>query len=609
MTSARSPLPRETLLAIVRIVLLYALFAALWILLSDALVARIFPSPANLQVAGTLKGLVFVAVTAVLLFLLILRFAQGRAATDAPKVGAGATAPPTARRTLATSLALLSLVFALLGAAGLQQTWNFHRDHQAQQLRAVAQLKARQLESWLDERYRDAEVIRSAPLFRESLPRWRASGEAREHDRLLARLRSFREIMGYRDVALVDGDGRLLLSAAGEWHHGESETLTATIRNAIAQERTLTTDFFRMETPPPPHVHLDFVTPVPGVAAAIVLHIDVENTLFPFLAEWPLPSASAETVLFRRDGDALVFINQPRHRPGAALVERIALDADNVLSARVMRPDYLPDALLEGNDYRGQPALAVARPIEGTAWWLMAKVDRAEALAESRRDSVWILIASLTTWLVTVALAVLFFLRRELQIAQGAAAEKEEKLRALQLLKAIADNSQDAIFAKDRAGRYLLANPASCALIGQPEAAVLGRDDTALLRADLAAAVQEMDRRIMAEERTVSIEETLDLSGGRFTLLTVKGPLYDAAGRVAGVFGISRDITARARAESELRAKNEELERFNRAMVGRELDMLRLKREINQLNAELGRPPPHALYAVEEAPEEMEKRP
>jgi PAS domain S-box-containing protein len=47
--------------------------------------------------------------------------------------------------------------------------------------------------------------------------------------------------------------------------------------------------------------------------------------------------------------------------------------------------------------------------------------------------------------------------------------------------------------------------------------------------------------------------------------------------------------------EAELRATNEELLRFNRAAVGRELDMIRLKRQVNDLSSKLGQPPPYAV--------------
>ena len=45
---------------------------------------------------------------------------------------------------------------------------------------------------------------------------------------------------------------------------------------------------------------------------------------------------------------------------------------------------------------------------------------------------------------------------------------------------------------------------------------------------------------------------------------------------------------------AELRASNNELEQFNRASIGRELRMIELKQEINELCCRLGEPPRHA---------------
>jgi len=57
--------------------------------------------------------------------------------------------------------------------------------------------------------------------------------------------------------------------------------------------------------------------------------------------------------------------------------------------------------------------------------------------------------------------------------------------------------------------------------------------------------------------------------------------------------------TLRSQAE-ELRNRNAELERFNRAMVGRELDMIALKRQVNDLSLKLRKDPPFDLgFAAE----------
>jgi PAS domain S-box-containing protein len=60
-------------LDIYRIVLIYAVFASLWILLSDKIVVWLFTDPAQISLASTLKGWLFVAVTSLLLYKLLQR--------------------------------------------------------------------------------------------------------------------------------------------------------------------------------------------------------------------------------------------------------------------------------------------------------------------------------------------------------------------------------------------------------------------------------------------------------------------------------------------------------------------------------------------------------
>lgn len=70
--------------------------------------------------------------------------------------------------------------------------------------------------------------------------------------------------------------------------------------------------------------------------------------------------------------------------------------------------------------------------------------------------------------------------RRALVTAAEVQRSQEERLRALNLLGAIADGSNDAIFAKDLEGRYILFNRAAGRFVGQAPEDVLGRDDRAI---------------------------------------------------------------------------------------------------------------------------------
>ena len=92
--------------------------------------------------------------------------------------------------------------------------------------------------------------------------------------------------------------------------------------------------------------------------------------------------------------------------------------------------------------------------------------------------------------------------------------------------------------------------------------------------------------------------------GGDFLVTT--SPLFDETGERVGSVHIAHDITERKRTEEvirrrveDLRISNEELTRITRASVGRELRMIELKQEINELCEQTGRPPRYTIVSEE----------
>ncbi|WP_439627104.1 PAS domain S-box protein [Gemmata sp.] len=135
----------------------------------------------------------------------------------------------------------------------------------------------------------------------------------------------------------------------------------------------------------------------------------------------------------------------------------------------------------------------------------------------------------------------------------------EELDRTSQLLRAVADSTTDAIFVKDRAGRYLLFNAAASGFVGKPIEEVLGRDDTALFEPDSARRVLDRDQEVMESGRATTEEEVLTAGGVTRVYQATKAPYRDSDGAVVGLVGVSRDVTAQKRGEEALRASEEQL--------------------------------------------------
>lgn len=148
------------------------------------------------------------------------------------------------------------------------------------------------------------------------------------------------------------------------------------------------------------------------------------------------------------------------------------------------------------------------------------------------------------TAFVSVTTVLLYWLvRREVASVQ----------RSEILLRAVVEGTSDAVFVKDRVGRYLLFNEAAAAFVGKPVAEVLGRDDTVLFEAADAQQIIADDRRIMASGRVITSDEVLTSAGTKRTYHATKAPFRDVTGEIAGLIGISRDITDRKATEDALR--------------------------------------------------------
>jgi PAS domain S-box-containing protein len=122
----------------------------------------------------------------------------------------------------------------------------------------------------------------------------------------------------------------------------------------------------------------------------------------------------------------------------------------------------------------------------------------------------------------------------------------------------------DAVFFKDVLGRHLFVNKACAKLAGLGKEKMLGKTDKQLLPPDLAEQCALSDQEAIKLRKPVRFEESMtDAEGKKTVLETIKVPFLDRRGDVAGLVGVSRNITDRKRTEEVLK----ESEKRHRTLV------------------------------------------
>ena len=213
---------------------------------------------------------------------------------------------------------------------------------------------------------------------------------------------------------------------------------------------------------------------------------------------------------------------------------------------------------------------ATGRYREAYEKWLGSLDGQGLPLADVARYAAWVLVPA---GLVAAAVLVwVWLLRRQVaQRTRDLQVELAERRRAEQalgeshaLLRAVVEGVPDAVFLKDRDGRYVMINSAGARHLGLAAEEVVGKDDAELFEADAAQAIREHDRRVIASGQALVCEEVGTADGVTRHYLSSKYPWRDTEGKVIGLIGMARDIEGEKAAAAERARLEEQLRQASR---------------------------------------------
>jgi PAS domain S-box-containing protein len=428
-------------------------------------------------------------------------------------------------------------------------------------IEAIGQLKAQQIQDWrehlLDHARAAARNLRALDTVTTG-----AHLDSADPERARRWLSLASRSNGDEATLLFSGAGDLLAAEGAAPSAPDAATRAALVEAGRTGSAVLSSLFRAQDG----RVHIDAVAPTRAADGTIVAWVahrgSAETTLFPLLQTWPTPSPSAETLLVTADGDDVLFLNELRHRPGTALRLLQPRSSGSLPAARAVAGERGEFA---GVDYRGVEVLADLRPVDGSPWFLVSKVDRSEILKDARRRALTISGVALLLLGFVAALGAQAVRRRQAAFYQQLYESERERRLGQERFRATLYSIGDAVLTAGIDGRVREMNRAAESLSGWDEQAARGRPLDEVFQI-----VDEVTRqRLEGPVATVlRAGEPVEIAG-RSLLIARDGterpiadsaaPIRDEAGEVTGVVLVFSDQTARRAARRRLEESEERL--------------------------------------------------
>ena len=358
------------------------------------------------------------------------------------------------------------------------------------------------------------------------------------------------------DVFLFSPGGALLLSTPDstvQTPDPSTRELREAMEAALARNETAVADLIRADDG---KFYFDSVTAVRNAAGEptglLVLRSDASQFLFPVVREWPVPSDTSETILVRREGDAVINLNTLRHAPHPPMskiggMHEVGLPAVQAALGRV--------GIVEGTDYRGVPVLADVRPVPESPLFLVSKMDMQEVFAGQPRRLA--MIGTIILLLIILAAAIVASLYKRRQ------AGMERSLQDVQdRFRTYIEKAPEGVFVVDNKGTYLEVNPGAEKISGYSRSELIGKSIADLVDpGDSDGATRHFETLLATGESTDDVR--IVTKSGEVRTWQVKAVTLDDT----RFLGFAADVTRQREDEQRIRMTNRRAEALMRLPV------------------------------------------
>ncbi|MBW7899758.1 Sporulation kinase E [Candidatus Brocadiaceae bacterium B188] len=273
-------------------------------------------------------------------------------------------------------------------------------DRVIEKLTSIAELKKAQLSNWLQERLIDIGVLSTNKSLEVSFSNllylrkaFRSVGKMKESEigevyykRLSEYLNKLKEKFVYcNEISMLDIENGEIMMSTTESNIGLIDEdypycLDVLGRNDLPfkdihyskyTKQIGMTLFGTLKKTDP--VTMEETDVVNGI---VIIRINTNNAIGSLLQDWPGSGETGETLLVRRTGDQLLFLNNTRHLADTSL--KVSIPVNSITPESFML-DAGEEGIIKAIDHRGIEVLLAFRYIPQLKWGLIVKQDTSEA--------------------------------------------------------------------------------------------------------------------------------------------------------------------------------------------------------------------------------------
>lgn len=433
-------------------------------------------------------------------------------------------------------------------------------------LRSNAQMKVDLIESWLDVRQKDADMLYASDEVAS-----RIAAHVRQPDEANTRvvrkwLGAFGSNYGYHAVLLFDAQGRHLLTLGADATVGDADAnvvLQPLVAKVVDEKKVLRSAPFLIRDDVT-HVHLDWAVPVlvrdvrgAHVVGVIVLRTSLSEAVFPLIQKWPVASDTAETLLVRQEDESIVYMNELRFRKGTAMKLRLPRDQLSLPAAQAVLAGTA--GITQGVDYLEMKTLSAYHPVSNTPWIILAKIARDEVLAPLWSILFWVGLALLAALFVAIWLMQRLWREQDQAYGLRLQAQQHEAARLIGKFFELPFSGM-AIISPDN--RWRTVNDRLCEMLGYTREELLSKTRLEVTHPeDVASSTERFERMLHGGAEGSSLEKRYLRKDGSVMLARVDTrAVRKADGSLDYIVSIIQDITDYRAAEDAVRENHRRLQ-------------------------------------------------